>query len=66
MVALAKSPTQKIQSADFIGELKMSASSAQQALAVLMYKDLVYRREDEFYCLLDPAMKYYLNVVLSE
>ena len=66
MTALAKLPAKEIQSTEFTVPIKISASSAQQSIEVLMYKDLVYKREDGFYCILDPAIKYYLDVVLWE
>ncbi|TAK72483.1 MAG: ATP-binding protein [Gammaproteobacteria bacterium] len=66
ITALARLPVKEIQSIEFIAPLKISASSAQQSLEVLISKDLVYRREDGFYYILDPAMKYYLDVVLWE
>lgn len=64
--ALAKSPVKEIQSAEFTSTLKISASSAQQSVEVLMYRDLVYKNEEGFYCILDPALKYYLDSVLWE
>lgn len=66
IVALAKNPTNEIQSIDFIGPLKISSSSAQQALTVLINKDLVYKTKDDYYKILDPAMRYYLDVILWE
>jgi predicted AAA+ superfamily ATPase len=64
--ALAKSPVKEIQSSEFTSSLKISASSAQQSVEVLMYRDLVYKNEEGFYCILDPALKYYLDAVLWE
>ena len=61
ILALAKSPTQAIQSVDFTAPLKISTSSAQQALETLMRKDLVEIDPQGFYRVLDPAMRYYLN-----
>jgi len=66
LISLAKSPTREIQSTEFTAPLKISASSAQQAAEVLLYKDLIYTRDDGFYCILDPAMRHYLNIVLWE
>lgn len=66
IMALAKNPTKEIQSIDFIGPLKISPSSAQQALSVLLNKDLVYKTKEGFYKILDPAMNYYLRVILWE
>ncbi len=66
LTALAKTPTKEVQSAEFTRPLKISASSAQQALEVLLFKDLVFQRKDLAYTVLDPAMAYYLNVVLWE
>ncbi len=36
----------------------------QLAADVLLKKDLIYLRDDEYYCVLDPAMKYYLDIIL--
>jgi len=62
--ALAKMPIKEIQSAEFTSSIKISASSAQQSIDVLLRKDLVVRNQDGFYRVLDPAMRYYLDVVL--
>ena len=64
LTALAKMSVKEIQSINFIGPLKISASSAQLSVESLLKKDLIYRREEGFYCVLDPAMKYYLDVIL--
>lgn len=64
--ALARTPTKEIQATNFIAPLKLSTSSAQQSLEVLLRKDLVYRDEKRFFRVLDPAMKYYLDVILWE
>jgi len=64
--ALARKPTKEIQSTEFTSSIKISASSAQQSLEVLMHKDLVFKNQDGFYKVLDPAMRYYLDVVLWE
>lgn len=64
LTALARSPVKEIQSAEFVAALKISASSAQQATESLCQKDLVYRDKDDIYRVLDPAIRYYLNVIL--
>lgn len=66
ITALARQPAKEIQSIEFIAPLKISASSAQQAIEVLINKDLVYKGFDDAYHILDPAMKYYLDVILWE
>lgn len=66
LTALAKTPAKEIQSVNFIAPLKISSSSAQQSAEILMKKDLIYLRDDHYYCVLDPAMKYYLDVILWE
>lgn len=63
LTALAKAPMKELQSTHFLAPLKLSASSAQQSVEILLKKDLIYRRDD-YYCVLDPAMRYYLHVVL--
>lgn len=66
LTALAKLPAKEIQGAEFTAPLKISASSAQQAIELLVRKDLVYWAKDKLCHVLDPAMKYYLDVVLWE
>lgn len=65
LTALAKTPAKEIQSVHFAGPLKISPSSAQQSIDILLKKDLVYLHND-YYCVLDPAMKYYLDIILWE
>jgi hypothetical protein len=64
ITALAHTPIKEIQSIDFITTIKVSASSVQQSVDALQHKDLVYRRADGYYAVLDPAMRYYLDVIL--
>jgi len=64
ITALAKSPVKEAQAIDFIVPLKIPASSTQQAINLLMAKDLVYQTDDGFYHVLDPAMRYCLNANL--
>lgn len=66
MIALSKKAVKEIQAIEFSHALKISASSIQQAVDVLLRKDLIFQTEDRFYATLDPAMKYYLNVILWE
>jgi hypothetical protein len=66
ITALAKTPVKEIQAIEFIAPLKISASSAQQSVNVLIGKDLVYKNAEGSYSVLDPSMKYYLDVVLWE
>jgi len=66
ITALARLPTVEIQSAEFTAPLKISASSAQQSIERLIHNDLVYKGIGEFFRVLDPAMRYYLNIVLWE
>jgi hypothetical protein len=66
LTALAKAPAKEIQATRFTAPLKISASSAQQSVEVLVRNDSVYKDIDGFYRVLDPAMKYYLDVVLWE
>lgn len=66
LTALARSSVKEIQSAEFTSSIKISASSAQQALDVLVLKDLVYKNNDGYYNVLDPAMRFFLDVVLWE
>lgn len=66
MFTIAKAPTKEIQSVEFTAPLKIPLSSAQQALNVLIRNDLVYKDNDNFYRVLDPAMRYYLAIILHE
>jgi uncharacterized protein len=66
IIALSKYPTNEIQSTEFTVPLKISSSSAQQSIEVLIRKDLIYQTDDGFYRILDPAMKYYINAILWE
>ena len=66
LTALAKAPVKEIQSIDFVGPLKISTSSAQLAAEVLLKKDLIYLTSERNYCVLDPAMRYYLDIILWE
>jgi len=66
ITSLAKSPTKEIQSSEYTAAVKISPSSAQQSLGVLLRKDMLYKNTEGFYCVLDPAMKTYLTVVLWE
>jgi len=65
MMALAKKSAKEIQSVQFTTAIKISASSAQQALSVLMQKDLIYKNFLEEFAVLDPAVRYYLDVILG-
>lgn len=60
LIALAQSGEREIQGADFTTPLKISASSAKQALDVLTKKDFVMQT-NEIYGIVDPAVKYYLQ-----
>lgn len=64
LTALAKAPAKKIQAVEFTAQLKISASSSQQAADILLSKDLIDQDECGFYRILDPAIKYYLAAVL--
>lgn len=58
--ALAHLPTLKLLSAEFLAPLKLSSSSAKQAVEYLQKKDLVQRVRDGSYKIIDPALRYYL------
>lgn len=60
LVALAQKPEHEVQAAEFIAKLKISASSSQQSISVLLKKDFIMHHEIG-YTLIDPAVKYYLN-----
>jgi len=62
--SLAKLSTKTIQSIEFIAPIKLSPSSVKQAVDMLILKDLVYIDDTGMYRVLDPAMRYYLDVVV--
>lgn len=64
VTALAQSPTKELQGAPFTAPLGISASSAQQAASILLRKDIIYRDQEGRYKILDPAVRYYLAVLL--
>lgn len=51
--SLQKEPTGK----DFAGKLEMSASSIQRTIGTLLKKDLIYKDQEGFYHVLNPAIK---------
>lgn len=63
LIALAQKPEHEVQATEFMFKLKISASSAQQSIDVLMNKDFIMKTQ-EGYALVDPAVKYYLNYLL--
>ncbi len=64
ITALAASPVKEIQAAKFTTSLKISASSEQQSVEKLLKNDLVYQDSDGLFHVLDPAMRYYLDIIL--
>ena len=63
LVALAKQPEREVQSIEFTAKLKISSSSSQQSIDVLLKNDFIMSTT-EGYALVDPAVKYYLNYLL--
>lgn len=66
LTALAKAGTKEIQSTEFTVPIKISPSSAYQAVEVLMRSDMVYKDNIGVFRVLDPAMRYYLDTILWE
>ena len=66
ITALAKDSAKEVQSTVFTSPLKISASSAQQSINVLLNNDLLYQDAKGLYRVLDPAMRYYLDNILWE
>lgn len=60
LLALAVTPTKEILSKVFSNYCGVSVSSIQQAIDVLLAKDIIFINEQEKYTVLDPAVKYYL------
>lgn len=58
--ALALKPNKALQSNSFTSKVSLSSSSVKQAIDVLIRKDFVYINEEKFYCVHDPAIKYFL------
>lgn len=59
--ALAASHKDEALSIAFLAPMKLSASSAQQALEYLQKKGIIQKELDGSYSVLDPAIKYYLK-----
>jgi len=62
--ALSIASQKEIQSAEFTAPLKLSTSSVWQAIETLKRKGLIYKSDQDYYHILDPAMKYYLTEIL--
>ncbi len=65
LIALAKQPSCEPQSHAFSMEVNSSPSVIQKSLADLIQLDLVYKRTDGYYVLLNPAMSYFLSMELA-
>lgn len=63
LIALAQKPEHEVQATEFTVKLRISASSSQQSIDVLLKKDFIMNTPDG-YALVDPAVKYYLNYLL--
>lgn len=58
--ALSRQPENEPYSASFCAKTKVSLSSVKQSLESLIKKDMVYLNTEKRYCLVDPALRYYL------
>ncbi|MDX1433966.1 MAG: hypothetical protein R3286_16105 [Gammaproteobacteria bacterium] len=63
LAALATEPTDKPQSKAFLTRTRLAAASNAQALQVLLERDLVYRDDDGWLRVLDPALGRYLETL---
>lgn len=57
--ALALSPIREIYSSETMVQLKLTPASVKRVVESLLDKDLIYIKNKE-YCVLDPAIRYYL------
>ena len=60
LAALARRPTARPTSKEFLAAAGMAASSMNQAVDVLLAKDFLRRDEADVYELIDPLVKAYL------
>lgn len=63
LLALAKKPTEQPFHNDYLKMTGLSISSQKQALSKLILKDFVFTNEAGMVCVLDPAMKAYINSI---
>ena len=57
LAALAKEPTKELLNKEFLGNLKMAASSVQRTVGSLLKNDLIYKnQEDGLYHVLNPVV----------
>ena len=62
--ALAANPICEPFSSNFVIPLKLSTSSVQQAIEVLLKKDVIFVDEEGYYRVLEPAVSYYLTKIV--
>lgn len=61
--ALAKQPSKTPSSQAYLSFARLSSASAVQAIKTLLAKDLIFRDDENYLRILDPAMEYVLNLV---
>ncbi len=62
LLTLAKKPTKQPFHVDYLSMTGLSISSQKQALNKLILKDYVYTNDEGITCVLDPALKDYINL----
>jgi GTPase SAR1 family protein len=62
---LALSPVKQPHSSDFCYKLRLSQASVKAALTVLQEKDFVYKNDNGFYRLVDPAIRHHILQVIA-
>jgi len=58
---LAANPTSQPRSKAFLRQVRLANASAGQAIQVLLEKDLIYENPEGSFCVLDPAIRWYLT-----
>lgn len=61
MTALAYQPTKEPQGQEFSNRVGLTPSGIQKCLSDLQKLDMVYLNHDTYYCVLDPAIAYFIR-----
>ncbi|MEM1243621.1 MAG: ATP-binding protein [Pseudomonadota bacterium] len=64
LFALANQPENEPQGQSFSSKISLSPSGIQKSLVDLLKLDLICRDKQDYYCVLDPAMRYYIAYLL--
>ena len=61
MTALAYQPTNEPQGQEFSTRVGLNPSGTQKCLVDLQKLDMIYQNSDKYYCVLDPAVAYFVR-----